>query len=262
MIQPNLVQNFLKYQLTSKSRHAIHSPFVYDLIENVISDNKKFYAFQDVEKVRTELLSNNNKIFVEDFGTKGREGNYQNERKISSIANAYAIKPKYGRLLFRLVNYFKPACMIELGTSLGISTMYQSYGALNSRFYTLEGCNNSQNIAKNNFHKAGLKNISAVCGEFDKTLPQVLSTITQLNYAFIDGNHAKDPTLKYFHLLMEKSNDNTILVFDDIHWSQGMDEAWKTIKNHPKINVTIDLFALGIAFLRPEQSKEHFVIKY
>jgi hypothetical protein len=62
-------------------------------------------------------------------------------------------------------------------------------------------------------------------------------------------------------MLLSTITNETVWIFDDIHWSQEMEEAWKTIQQHPKVTVTIDTFQWGIVFFRVEQPKEHFVIR-
>ena len=55
----------------------------------------------------------------------------------------------------------------------------------------------------------------------------------------------------------------TILIFDDIHWSAEMEKAWAEIKANPSVTLTIDLFFIGLVFVRKAQKeKEHFIIRY
>ena len=85
----------------------------------------------------------------------------------------------------------------------------------------------------------------------------------QLIFAFLDGNHRKEPTERYFRELLPYLNNDSILVFDDIHWSKEMEEAWATIIEHEAIRCSIDLFFFGIAFMRKEfKEKQHFVVKF
>jgi hypothetical protein len=41
-----------------------------------------------------------------------------------------------------------------------------------------------------------------------------------------------------------------------------MTEAWEEIIKMTEFSVSIDLFHLGILFVRKEQKKEHFIIKF
>jgi predicted O-methyltransferase YrrM len=78
---------------------------------------------------------------------------------------------------------------------------------------------------------------------------------------FVDGNHQKEATLRYFKLCLPKVHENSLLIFDDIYWSRGMKEAWNEIKAHPEVTVTVDLFWIGLVYFRKGQVKEDFVIK-
>ena len=111
-------------------------------------------------------------------------------------------------------------------------------------------------------NKLQIKNIEIIVGDFKDTLSPTLEKIKTIDFGFIDGNHQEMPTINYFEECLNYCHENSVLVFDDIHWSQGMENAWSHIKNHKKVFVTIDLFFVGIVFLNPTQKKEHFVIRY
>ena len=100
-------------------------------------------------------------------------------------------------------------------------------------------------------------------GDFDETLPKYMNTVDKIGLAYIDGNHRYVPTMQYFNTLLEKSAEETILIFDDIHWSAEMEKSWEAIKAHPAVTLTIDLFFIGLVFVRKAQKeKEHFIISY
>ncbi|MEO5783563.1 MAG: class I SAM-dependent methyltransferase, partial [Ginsengibacter sp.] len=166
-------------------------------------------------------------------------------------------------LLFRIVQYYKPHNIVELGTSLGITTAYIASANKTSEVFTLEGAKNIAAIAQQNFEKIGVQNIKQIQGNFDDTLPHLLSQIQKIDLAYVDGNHRKKPTLNYFNQLFEKSNDQFILIFDDIHWSEEMEEAWKEIQQHNDVTLTIDLFFIGLVFFKKDfKAKQHFIIRF
>lgn len=252
--------SYLKYILTSKTAHGIHSPFVFELYNEVINKKNRYYAFDKIEQLRQKLLISQKEIEVKDLGT-GKSG----KRTIREIAERSAKNSKYGELLFRIGNYFKPDSVLELGTSLGIGTSYLASANLKTKVLTIEGCPSIASEAEKNFGLLELKNIEIIVGDFNSVLPVVLSGIRHPasgTLVFFDGNHRKEPTLKYFNQCLELATNDSVFVFDDIHWSNEMEEAWKEIKQHPKVSVTMDLFFLGLVFFRKEQVKEHFVIRY
>lgn len=255
---------FLTYQITASNGkgHGIHSPFVYDLVAKVLNDKSQYAEFEEIEMLRKHLLNKKTILEVEDFGA-GSVKNLTKKRSIQQIA-ASSLKPKkYAQLLFKLVKHFQPKTILELGTSLGITTSYLASAKNNARLITMEGSFSIAAIANENFAKQQLKNIKTITGNFDETLETAVTTLSTVDFAFIDGNHRKEPTLRYFEQLLKNSNENSLFVFDDIHWSRDMEEAWTTIKNHPSVTLSIDLYFIGLVFFRNEQKeKQHFTIRF
>lgn len=256
-----MIYNYLIYRIKSVNEHGIHSPFVYDLLINTIYNKKNFYAYLQIEKLRNALFLSNQKVECIDLGA-GSKVNNSSKKSVKAILHSAAKPSKYSQLLFRLVNHFQPSTILELGTSLGISSAYMAIANSKSKLITIEGCQEIANVSKSNFQKLELKNIEQVVGNFDEVLPAVLKNINQLDFVFFDGNHRKGPTLNYFKQCLEKSNEKSVFVFDDIYWSPEMKEAWEEIKKAEKVTVTLDLFYMGIVFFRKEQVKQNFIIRY
>jgi predicted O-methyltransferase YrrM len=232
---------------------------VYSLYENVIGTEQQYYFFLNAEILRNELLQTETKIEKIELGT----GNKKNKKiKISDIAKTALKSSKEAQLMFKLVNYFQPKNILEIGTSLGVTTSYIAAANSNANVVTIEGCPNTLAVAKSNFEKLRIKNITTHCGNFDEILPTVLSKFQTLDFVFFDGNHRYQPTINYFNLCLEKVNENSVFVFDDIHWSAEMTKAWDEIKNHKQVTVTIDLFSVGLVFFRTQQAKQHFILKF
>jgi predicted O-methyltransferase YrrM len=259
-----LAKKYLHYYLTASNGkgHGIHSPFVFDFVKHVLNDKKNYPAYQSIESLRKKLLADPAIIDVEDFGA-GSSVIKTNKRVVSAIA-ASSLKPKkYAQLLYRMVKYYKPRIIIELGTSFGITTAYLASANEGSNVITCEGSGAIASIAIENFKALQLENVIMAPGDFAKTITPLLSDLTNINFAFIDGNHRKEPTLGYFEQLLNISTPSAILVFDDIHWSAEMEEAWDTIKQHPLVTLTIDLFFIGIVFINPDfKIPQHFSIRF
>lgn len=252
---------YLLYRLTSQTKHDIHSPFVFDLLTNVIEDTTPFYAYKEIEALRKELLKSAESVKITDYGAGSSFSNLSVKR-IKDIARHSAKTPKYGQLLFRIINYLHPETLLELGTSLGISTLYQVMPSSKSKMITIEGCPEIAQFATGNFKKLKVENIELMLGNFDDVLLKALQKNKKTDYVFFDGNHRKEPTIRYFEQCLPFIQNDTFFVFDDIHWSKEMEEAWQYIKNHSRTTVTIDLFFLGLVFFRKEQKKQHFVIRF
>ncbi len=255
-------KRYLKYLINSKhyKGHGIHSPFIFDFTQNVIFSNKNHALFDKILTIAADFEKDNKQIQISDSGAGSRvfKGN---KRRIKDIAKVSSTRIKYGKLLFRMVEYLHFENILELGTSLGVGTLYLA-SAKKANVFTIEGDKAIYKIAKNTFEQAGLTNINSINSLFDKSLPEVLSKMPSIDLVYFDGNHKLEPTLKYFEQCLANINNNSIFVFDDIHWSMEMEQAWDKIKRHPQTKVTIDLFQMGIVFFRKELSKEHFVIKF
>lgn len=242
--------------------HGIHSPFVFDFIIHVLNDKKKYDCYPDTELLRKQLLANNSTIEVEDFGAGSALTPFKN-RKIKAIARSSLKKKKYAQLLFRIAKYYQPKTIVELGTSFGITTCYLAAANPNSEVFTFEGSGNIAKIALDSFATANLKNIKLIEGNFEETLSANLNNIKNVDLLFIDGNHLKNATLRYFDFFLQRSTTGSIFIFDDIHWSKDMEEAWKIIQQHNTVTLTIDLFFIGLVFFSNNfKAKQHFTIRF
>jgi predicted O-methyltransferase YrrM len=216
--------------------------------------------YQVLKNYRNSLLKNKNTIEVTDFGA-GSKVFKSNTRQISKIAKTAGITHKRAELLFRITDYFQPISILEIGTSLGLATSALALGNPKAKIITLEGCPETAKIAQEQLGKFGLTNVNSVVTEFDKYLSNFKLQTLNFKLIYFDGNHSKSATLAYFELLLPTITNDTVWIFDDIHWSTDMEEAWGIIKYHPKVTITIDTFQWGLVFFRMEQPKEHFVIR-
>jgi predicted O-methyltransferase YrrM len=254
---------FLNYIVFAKHKfgYGIHSPFLYNFIVNVLNKNINHLTTFKIEALRHELLKVNKTISVSDLGA-GSKVMISEIRKIKDIVKYSAVKKKYGELLFRMVDFYQFKSILELGTSLGIGTLYLATAGDDVEVYTIEACKETAKAAQKNFEKTGIKNIFQIVGDIDEELSNVLDTMNGLDLVYFDGNHQKEATLKYFYMCMTKIKNNTIFYFDDIHWSEGMEEAWNVIKSNKKVILSIDLFFSGIVFFNKDLSKQDVVVKY
>lgn len=247
---------YFKFLAKSTNEHGVHSPFVFDLVTKCFYDKKPKKIYTIIEKYRTELLQNNTTIEVTDFGAGSRVFS-SNKRKVAAIAKNAGITKKRAQLLARLISYFNVDKCLELGTSLGIGTIAMKEA---TDVFTLEGCPETARIAEKQLQKYDVDNVSITIAPFEKSLAKFADEKFDLIY--FDGNHQKEATLNYFEQLLHTAHNDSVFIFDDIHWSQSMSEAWEIIKNHPKVTVTIDTFFWGFVFFRKEQAKEHFIIRF
>jgi predicted O-methyltransferase YrrM len=263
------IKAYLKFLWNSKNEHAVHSPFVFNLVTKCFYDKKpkpdpsgseQAKQYQVLKNYRNSLIENTNIIEVTDFGA-GSKVFKSNTRQISKIAKTAGISQKRAELLFRITTYFQPDNILEIGTSLGLATSALALGSEKSKITTLEGCPNTMAIAKRQLQLFKCNNVELVITEFSEYFKTLNLKPQTQDLIYFDGNHSKKATLDYFELLLPTISNDSVWIFDDIHWSAEMGDAWEIIKKHPKVTVTIDTFQWGLVFFRKEQKKEHFVIR-
>ena len=255
---------YFQYYLTASNGkgHGTHSPFVFDFISNILNDENDYPDYEKVEALRKDLLRDKTVLKIEDYGA-GSASSKSNKRSVASIAKRAVKSRKYGQLLYRIVKNYQPRSIIEIGTSLGVTTSYLAMANPSANLITLEGSQEIAGAARENLKHLQIENAKIIEGNFDYTLPASLYQLQVIDFAFVDGNHRREPTENYFNWLLPKSNTNSIFVFDDIHWSKEMEQAWHNISNHFTVRCSIDLFFMGIVFFRQEfKEKQHFVIRF
>lgn len=251
---------FAHYLWQAKDEHGVHSPFVFELYAHYLRPARAYYVFEQIEARRRALRRDKRQILMTDFGA-GSWWASQQARKVSAIARHSLSRPKTCELSFKLVEYFRPQYLLELGTSLGIHAAYMAAPFGGQVFKSLEGCPHVAAVAREQFAALGM-GPEIVIGNIDQTLPEVLGSLPQVDMVFLDANHRYEPTLRYFEWCVTKAHEDTVLVFDDIHWSAEMTKAWQDICRDPRVRLSVDLYQTGIVFFRKGVSKEHFVLRY
>ncbi|WP_299226493.1 O-methyltransferase [uncultured Psychroserpens sp.] len=249
---------YITFLIRSTNQHGVHSPFIYDLVTKCFYDKSFFKDYVKLSQYRNSLLNNREIVEIKDLGSGSRIFK-TSTRSISKIAKASGTPLQRAKLIYRIVNYFKPKHTLELGTSLGIATHAMALGNQENSITSIEGCQNISAIAKQQLIQQNIKNVILEVGEFESQLQTLEGQ--QYDLIFFDGNHTNKATLNYFNTLVSNTHNDSVFIFDDIHWSKGMLEAWETIKSHPKVTVTIDTFFWGFVFFRKEQVKENFIIR-
>lgn len=255
---------YFKYYIhaSNSKGHGMHSPFVFEFITKVMNDFTSYPDYERIEALRRKLRNDASVITVQDLGA-GSAKTSASTRKVASIAKNAAKPAKYGQLMYRMIRYYGARRILELGTSLGITTSYLAAADPEARVVTLEGAPSVAQKARENVAELGLKNIELVEGNFDDTLPAVLNELGKVDFVFIDGNHRQEPTERYFHQLLPYIHDETLLVFDDIHWSREMEAAWRNIVAQDRVTCDLDLFYIGIlSFRKAFKEKQAFSVRF
>lgn len=260
-----MTTDFLKYLYRSHNLHGVHSPAIYNLNRFVFNKRCEMVELENVNRLRSFLKTQTQAISWNELGA-GSRILHGRTKKVSEILRTSGTNPRYGEILYQLIKYYKCNQLLELGTSLGVATSYMcSAVASNSpaNLYTLEGNSELLNFTKANFSRffPG-NNIQFIHGNFDLVLPGLLQTINTLDLVFIDGNHTYEATMNYFNLISPKLHQNSLVIIDDIYWSNEMKQAWNEIKLSPKVYATVDLFRWGLVIFKQDMQKEDFTIRF
>ncbi len=260
--QLSALREYFLYFVKAKHRkgHGIHSPFIYHLVSKVIYDKTKYADYSFFRSIRKKMYGSDVKLRVEQVGANSRHFKL-NLRTVADLAKVSSVQSKFGNLLYRLVMQYKPATIIELGTSIGLSTIYLAKGNKNSHVITVEANSSLCDFAKSSFQENKLYNISVKQGMFDDLLDELSNKITKPAFIFIDGNHTYESTLYYFNYFADRMEEG-IIVLDDIHWSEGMHKAWNEIIQNDENQATVDLFSMGIVVCREQITPRNYTVRF
>lgn len=255
------VQYFL-HLLRARSRYHVHSPWVYELIVQALRHPAFDPSCIPIEQLRRQLLHDRRTIRIQDYGA-GSHIHKRDIRSIQSLARHAAKPPVLARILFQLCRMLQPAMVIELGTSLGITTAYLAKAAPQAHVITVEGSESIAQEATKNFQQLRLQHIQLMPSTFEEAIPAILSQLQHPFLLFVDGDHRYDTTLQYVQAFLPYLHHDSCIVVDDIHWSRGMEKAWETLLSDQRVNLSIDLFFLGMLFNRNGRFQpEHFRLRY
>jgi len=251
---------FVRYYWRSMTRYDVHSPFVAEFLENVIEDRRRYYAFSEIRELQEQLRQDRRRLQIKDHGA-GSQARPGRIRSVSSIARFASVSPDVGKMLFRTVNQYQLQRILELGTSLGISTLYLSAADSKTDLVTIEGCPQTAAVARENLKAIPHGSVTQLVGSFRERLPEALAHFEQIDLLFLDGDHRLGASVNYVESCLHKTHPGSIFILADIHWSKEMETAWDQIRRHPRVRISIDLFQTGILFFREEQRQpEHYTL--
>ena len=252
------IKSYLNYWLDAVSIHSLHAPFVYELYKKVLTKKRPSKEYAAIEQVREKFKASKYAIEVNDLGA-GSQKTKDATRQVADIASSGITKRKYSEIMAQMIDYLDCQHIVELGTSLGVNTLYLSLKA-DTKVTTFEGSGSLVNIASELLEDQR-QNVTVVAGNINETLPGFLENSKKLDFIYFDANHQYRPTLHYFDLCLAKTHDKTCFVFDDIHLSREMEKAWQWIKDHYQVTLTLDLYQMGFVFINPELRKQHYVLE-
>jgi predicted O-methyltransferase YrrM len=249
---------YFSYWLNAVDEQSLHSPFLFKFYNEVLKPKSPSATFESIEKLRKALLTDKRLIDLQDPGAGSLVSRSQ-QRTVGSIAKHSLSSPSFCSFLYQLVEFQQPKHTLEIGTSLGISAAYMDK-ASSGQLTTIEGSPAIAAIAKDTFDHLGCQNIRLIKGKAQDMLVHFIQTTPKLDLAFIDAHHSEEATLLFFETLCRSLHQQSIVVIGDIHWSAGMERAWRQLTQHDAVTLSVDIFHAGILFFNPDLRKEKEVL--
>lgn len=254
--------SYIKFIFSAKSPQRIK--FKSGMTHKLISDVFNYKEIADEEKIirlRKEIANDRKQIHNITLGAPSKV-NSRPSINVAKIMKITGVSHKTGILLHTFAKQFAPATILELGTGIGISTLYMALGQPEAQIITIEGSKEKSDYAENLFKREGLNNVQFYKGTFDKILTRKIQELKHPLLVFIDGDHSFRPTINYFNIISKHANEDTIIIFDDIHWSKEMGKAWNYISANESLSLIIDIFHLGIVFFNKKLAEQKIILKY
>lgn len=262
MGQTRLLVDFLNHYRKARRWDAFHSPYLYSLFMACCNEKQTENAFKVIEALRRKFRSSKETIQLTDLGAGSSSSGPVDKRSISSIARHALSLPFQGRFLFRLARSIQPARILELGTSLGITTAYMALGAEKAIVDTVEGDPAIASYATAVFKALDLNRVRLHQMPFADYLGQDSGVMLKADLIFIDGHHRSDALLAYYESLKAMIQLHTIVIVDDIHWSADMHQGWEKLIARPEVTQSVDCFHFGLLFFSKDfMSKENHLIR-
>jgi predicted O-methyltransferase YrrM len=254
-------RQYFRYWLEAMDDHSLHSPFVFRFYREVIRQDKDNPVFEGIENLRKSLLKSKKTVTPLDMGA-GSVVSQNKVRKVADIARYGIAHPKTSRLYYRIIEDMQAATVLELGTSLGLNTMYMATPSTVNKVYTIEGCPQIAELAQNHFAGYSQHKIELINQPISTALPYVFCRVSKIDFVLFDAHHTYEATMRYYEACKPYLHEHSVLVFDDIYWSSGMKQAWEEIASEAGVSLSLDLYRMGIVFFKKAMQKEHYVLEW
>lgn len=149
-----------------------------------------------------------------------------------------------GILLKRIVENVGCKRVLELGTNTGFSGAYFISGG-NTHLVTIEGSEDLCKIADKNMRRVG-EGFTVINALFDEAIDELIAKGERFDAVFIDGQHEREATLHYARRVAPLMEENGLFIFDDVYWSDDMNNAWKDLQRDFDFAEGVDLFLVGL----------------
>ncbi|MEM6316706.1 MAG: hypothetical protein AAF960_03495 [Bacteroidota bacterium] len=237
---------FLKFYWSATTKYKIHSPFAFQFLTEVLEDDRYYHFFGVIETYRRNLLTNSESVSSEN----GKQTIHQLTKN--------EIDQTYGQILFKAVHLYKPDTIVELGTGLGIATLYQATPASLTQVYTFEKNTALAKKTRQFFQQFGRRNITIAPLKNVEVLEQNLSEMGTVDFILFNDFDV-DEGLELFEVILKFAQTNTVVALRTPYENSAKMQFWEQMKKHSRVRMSIDIFGLGFLFFRSQQKEvEHF----
>lgn len=246
-------RSWLDYLFAAKTVHQVDSPFIFDFCKRVLEERAPVKNGKMIEAIRAQLSASRAGFDRLDYGTGAARAMPVKARgRVDRFVRQSSIRPIHGTWLNRIVQFWQPATVLELGTAVGISGSYMMINHPDLKLKTIEGDPFLANLARETFKKLDLRAVEVLEGKFDSVLPAVLEKTGVIDMVYIDGHHSGDALLGYLKRIRPYLNPtHGLIVLDDIYWSPDMAMAWNNLKGASDWSLQLDLFQFGLLLNHP-----------
>ncbi len=254
---------YLQHWLSAGHRngHGIHSPYLYNLVRNAIFNKAGLRVPAEILMWHRELKKRKEKLLIREFGAGSRYTSID-QRTVAGMVKHASVSERQGALLFRLCSWYRPELVIEFGTGLGISTGYLAAGAKGARVLTIEGNPVKHAFSAREFPETLSERVEFIRGSFDDHLERMIEKAGERTIVFIDGDHRYGPTVEKVNRFLKEKYTSLMFLLDDLYWSEEMEAAWKKCYDHSGVDISIDLFRLGLLIRQPGIEKQHLRVSF
>lgn len=254
------LRSALRWYANASTRHDVEDARLVAFVQEVYRDDRHYHAFDLVRAIRNYWSQRKGTVKLQSLGAPSKTTR-RAERTVSSLVKTNAIDDRCGRLLFRLTLWLRADRILEFGTNAGISTLYLHAADTRALLETVEGNPEVAALARETFAKAGASpQLHPYVSRFDTWLENNWPKNPPeqpLDLFFLDGDHRYQPTLDYVRRLLPAATAQSVFVVADIHWSEGMEQAWTDLKRFPEVRASLDLYHFGLLFFDPKMEPQH-----
>jgi len=249
----------LRWLIASKNDRWLHPPWLFELYQKAFRHLHKEASWPLYEAQRKRLLGSKEGLEFVDPGSGvpcKRTVSFQAKRTLLSVGAT--------EFLAVLAKHLQCSAVLELGSSLGITTLYLAGN--HRKVITVEGAAPVAAIAERTFGLFPELNIKLIQSTFDCVLADALQELGISPskgpiLIWLDGHHHEAATEKYIEQIYSALGARAVVVLDDIRWSEGMFNAWQRQCKQGRWRVKIDLHRMGILMADPDLSPGNFTLR-